>query len=260
MESKKVTCIIQARTNSRRLKNKVLVEIEKTPMICHVINRVKNSKNIHQIILATTDQNEDKILLKIAEQYNIIGFAGNETDVLDRYYQAALCYNGDPIIRITGDCPLVDPGLIDQMIEFYQDHDYDYVSNTISRTFPDGLDIEIFSFDVLKKINIESRWKSEREHVTPYIIKNKEFFKIHNFENTHDLSNLRWTVDEEADLVMIRKIFEEMRPNILFTIKDILKLLLNKPEISEINNKIGTNEGYLESLKDDKIITDDSNG
>ena len=250
----KVTCIIQARTRSERLPNKVLKEIENLPMICHIINRVKKAKNIDQIILATPNTDTDKILLDIAKKFKIIGFAGDEKDVLDRFYNAAITYAANPIVRITGDCPLVDPILLDKMVEFYQANDYDYMSNTIERTFPDGLDIEIFSSEVLKISNKEAKWLSEREHVTPYILKNQNDFRIYNYKNKQNLSNLRWCVDEEDDLIMIRKIFQEMRPNQFFSTDDALKIILKRPDISKINSGIMTNEGYEKSLKNDRIV------
>ena len=250
----KVTCIIQARTRSERLPNKVLKEIENLPMICHIINRVKKAKNIDQIILATSNTDTDKILLDIAKKFKIIGFAGDEKDVLDRFYNAAITYAANPIVRITGDCPLVDPILLDKMVEFYQANDYDYMSNTIERTFPDGLDIEIFSSEVLKISNKEAKWLSEREHVTPYILKNQNDFRIYNYKNKQNLSNLRWCVDEEDDLIMIRKIFQEMRPNQFFSTDDALKIILKRPDISKINSGIMTNERYEKSLKNDRIV------
>ena len=250
----KVTCIIQARTRSERLPNKVLKEIENLPMICHIINRVKKAKNIDQIILATSNTDTDKILLDIAKKFKIIGFAGDEKDVLDRFYNAAIPYAANPIVRITGDCPLVDPILLDKMVEFYQANDYDYMSNTIERTFPDGLDIEIFSSEVLKISNKEAKWVSEREHVSPYILKNQIDFRMYNYKNKQNLSNLRWCVDEEDDLIMIRKIFQEMRPNQFFSTDDALKIILKRPDISKINSGIMTNEGYEKSLKNDRIV------
>ena len=126
---KKITCVIQARTDSKRLANKVLKEIEDTPMICHIINRIKRSRNVEQIILATTDNNSDKILLDIAEKFKIIGFAGDEDDVLERFFDAATSFSADPIVRITGDCPLVDPELLDIMIQIFLE-----ISMTIFQT------------------------------------------------------------------------------------------------------------------------------
>lgn len=253
MEGKK-SIIIQARTGSKRFLNKVLIDIENKPMVCHVIDRVKKALLVEQIILATSNNINDQILLKIADDENIIGFTGEEEDVLSRFYHAALKYNADPIIRITADCPLIDPTLIDKMIKFYDEEDYDYISNTVERTFPDGLDVEIFSFAVLEKIHMQAKWKSEREHVTPFIYKNQNLFKIFNYKNECDLSNLRWCVDQKLDLDMIERIFREMKPKTSFSIDDVLKLLSKKPEISKINSHIETNEGYIESLKNDKMV------
>ncbi len=252
--SGKITCIIQARTGSERLPNKVLEEIENLPMICHIINRIKKAKNIDQIILATSNVESDKILLNIAKKFEIIGFAGDEKDVLDRYYNAAILYHANPVIRITGDCPLVDPILLDKMIDFFQKSNYDYVSNTLERTFPDGLDIEIFSIGALKKTYDESKWSSEREHVTPYILKNQNKFKTYNYKNEKNLSHLRWCVDKQNDLLMIKRIFQEMRPNHFFSTDDILKIISEKPDISQINCDIVTNEGYKKSIQNDKLI------
>lgn len=250
----KITCIIQARTDSTRLPNKVLKKIESVPMVAHIINRVKKSKNIKQIILATTSKKSDEVLLEIAEKLKIIGFAGDEDDVLGRFFNAATLFSADPIIRITGDCPLIDPGLLDDMIEIFLKNDYDYVSNTIERTFPDGLDIEIFSYNVLKKVHQETKWSSEREHVTPYIIKNMDLFNVYNYKNKENLSKLRWCVDEEKDLLMIKHIFQEMRPELYFSTEDIIELVSKNPKISKINNEFKTNEGYKKSLKNDKLV------
>ena len=253
-KNKKITCIIQARTDSTRLPNKVLKEIEDIPMICHIINRIKRSRNVEQIILATTDNNSDKILLDIAEKFKIIGFAGDDDDVLERFFNAATSFSADPIVRITGDCPLVDPELLDNMIQIFLENRYDYVSNTIERTFPDGLDIEIFSFDALKKAHQQAKWSSEREHVTPFIVKNQDLFRVYNYRNKQDLSNLRWCVDEEDDLLMVKQIFHEMITEQFFSTADIIDLVSKNPKIAEINKNIKTNEGYKKSLKKDKLI------
>jgi len=250
----KITCIIQARTNSRRLQNKVLLKISNSPIIIHILDRIKKSNYIEQIILATSSNSDDQILLDIANNNQIISFKGNEFDVLDRFYNAAKEYDADPIIRITGDCPLIDPILIDKMTKFFLENNFDYMSNTIERTFPDGLDVEIFTFATLKKAFSEATWLSEREHVTPYIIKNPKLFKIFSYTNDVNLSHFRWCLDEESDYKMIQKIFYELKPKKFFTTKDILDLLEKNPEISKINSGIITNEGYLNSVKNDKKI------
>ncbi|MDC1136651.1 glycosyltransferase family protein [Nitrosopumilus sp.] len=251
-EIKKITCIIQARTNSDRLPNKVLLKIVNLPIIIHIINRVKKSHYTKQIILATTNNSDDQVLLDIANDNEIISFNGNELDVLDRFYHAAKKYNADPIVRITGDCPLIDPVLIDEMIKFFLENDFDYISNTIERTFPDGLDVEIFTFSTLEKAFFEATWISEREHVTPYIIKNPKLFKLFSYTNVENLSHLRWCLDEASDYEMLQKIYQEFEPNNFFPTTDVLKLLEKKPEISKINSGIPTNEGYDNSIKNDK--------
>ena len=223
-------------------------------MICHIINRIKRSRNVEQIILATTDKDSDKILLDIAEKFKIIGFAGDKDDVLKRFFNAATSFSADPIVRITGDCPLVDPELLDNMIQIFLENRYDYISNTIERTFPDGLDIEIFSFDALKKAHEEAKWSSEREHVTPFIIKNQDLFKVYNYKNKQDLSNLRWCIDEEGDLLMVKQIFHEMGNKQFFSTDDIIELISKNPRIAEINKNIKSNEGYKKSLENDRLI------
>lgn len=247
MFCKKATIMIQARTESKRLPNKVLAKIENKPMIWHVLNRVKRIDSIHQIALITTKSKKDKILLKIAEDNEIIGFVGDKNDLLNRHYQCALKINADPIIRITSDCPLIDPRLVEKMIKFYKDNKFDFVSNAIRPTYPDGLDIEIFSFELLKKIHRIAKTERDREHVTTYIHRNIDKFNVFNYENSQNLSHMRWTVDREEDLKFVRKIYSKMKPKTVFFMNDILKILRNEPKILEINKGINRNEGHLKS-------------
>ena len=240
-KTKKITCIIQARTDSKRLANKVLKEIEDTPVICHIINRIKRSRNVEQIILATTDNDSDKILLDIAEKFKIIGFAGDEDDVLERFFDAATSFSADPIVRITGDCPLVDPELLDNMIQIFLENRYDYISNTIERTFPDGLDIEVFNFSTLEKTWELAKSDFDKEHTTTFIRNNPNLFKIINHE--HSKSNLfkkhRWCLDFEDDYLFIKTIFEKLYlNNNNFSMENILELLDNNKEINMINSHL----------------------
>jgi spore coat polysaccharide biosynthesis protein SpsF len=251
-KTKKITCIIQARTNSSRLPNKILLKLSNTTIIVHIIDRIKKSTLIEQIILATSINHNDKILLDIANDNQVTSFKGNELDVLDRFYNAAKENDANIVIRITGDCPLVDPILIDKMLKFFLENNFDYVSNTIERTFPDGLDVEIFTFTALEKAFSESTWISEREHVTPYIIKNPKLFKLFSYTNIENLSHLRWCLDEESDYKMLQKIYQEFKSVKFFSTTDVLKLLEKKSEISKINFGITTNEGYANSVKNDK--------
>jgi len=179
---KKITVLIQARTGSSRLPEKVLAEIEGRQLVWHVINRVKKIKSVQQVVLITTTKKNDKILLDLAQKNNIMGFSGDEFDVLDRHYQCAKKMNADPIIRITSDCPLIDPYLVEEILQFFLENNYDYVSNVIPPTYPDGLDTEIFTFKTLEKAANEAKLLSEREHVTPYISKNPSKFKLYNYK------------------------------------------------------------------------------
>ena len=251
MKMKKNTVIIQARTQSVRLPNKVLALINGKSLIWHIIERLKSCERVEQIILATSNREEDKELVKIANDCNILSFVGDEDDVLSRFHQAALKFNADPIIRITGDCPLVDPYLLDEMLGFYVENNYDYVSNTIIPTYPDGLDIEIFSFKSLRKTFNEAKLKSEKEHVTPYIWKNPGIFQLYNYRNKEELSNYRWTVDEQLDLELIRQIYSNFKPKIIFSFQDVIEMGKLNPQIFKINEKINRNEGYLKSIKED---------
>lgn len=252
MTEKKITVMIQARTGSTRLSGKVLSQIEDKPMIWHVINRVKEIKFVEQIALITTKEKSDQTLLEIAENEKIIGFSGNTMDVLDRHYQCALRLSADPIIRITGDCPLIDPYIVEEMLKIFINHDYDYISNIHPPTYPDGLDTEIFSFKTLQQCHKNAKLPSEREHVTPFISKNPDKFKLFNFENKENLSKNRWTVDEKEDLKFVKLIYEKMRPKKIFNFEQILQILKNEPDLIEINNQIKRNEGWNSSYNLDK--------
>jgi len=251
---KKITVMIQARTDSTRFPRKTLANIENKSMIWHVINRVKKIKSVEQIALITTRKKNDKILLKIAEKNDIIGFVGATHDLLSRHYQCALKIDADPIIRITSDCPLTDPQLVEKILQFYLEHNYDYVTNTISPTYPDGLDVEIFSLSALKKTNRYATLRSEREHVFPYFTKNPKKFKLYNYENKKNLSNHRWTVDQKEDLKFVRQIYSYMKPKTIFSMNDVLKLLKKYPALLTINSGIKRNEGFTKTLKHDHKI------
>jgi spore coat polysaccharide biosynthesis protein SpsF (cytidylyltransferase family) len=251
---KKVTVMIQTRTGSMRLPKKSLALIEKKPMIWHVVNRVKKIKNVEQIALITTRKKIDKILLEIAKKYGIMGYAGDVNDLLNRHYQCAIKIDADPIIRITSDCPLIDPKIVEKVLKFYLDNDYDYVSNIIEPSFPDGLDVEVFSLNALKKAVKNAKLSSEREHMSPYFTKNPNKFKLYNIKNKKNLSHMRWTVDQKQDLTFVRKIYAKMKPKTIFSMKEILKIISEDPELQNINKGIKRNEGYTKSLKNDHKI------
>ena len=251
----KIHVIIQARMGSTRLPNKVLKEILKKPMLWHLVNRLKHSKFNPVIIIATTNAKEDKRIIDFANQLNLKSYAGSMNDVLDRFYQAALIFRAEIYVRITADCPLMDPEVFDKVVQVFLENDTDFTSNTHPPTYPDGIDIEVFSFETLEKTWKEARLASEREHVTAYIWKNPDIFKLGNVYNDNDLHELRWTVDQEEDFLFVTEIYSNLFPNKeIFLMNDILKLLKEKPELLEINNNILRNEGYWKSVKNDRIV------
>lgn len=251
---KKLAIIIQARIGSTRLPGKVLADIEGKSMLWHTCSRLKLSKYSPEIIIATTNSEEDKKILKLAGILNLKSYSGSVDDVLDRYYQTALTFRVKIIARITADCPLIDPNVFDKVLETFLEGNYDYISNTIPPTFPDGLDVEVFTFEVLEKAWKEAKLNSEREHVTTYIWKHPEVFTIAYVLNDKDISYMRWTVDEEDDLQFVREIYKYLySKEEIFLMDDIVELLKQKPELMKINSQYSRNEGYIKSLQKDKI-------
>lgn len=248
---KKVVAIIQARMASTRLPGKVLMDIAGKPMLWHVIERVKRCKKIDSIVVATTSREEDKAVIELARKCGVETFAGSEEDVLDRYYQAAKKFDADPIVRITADCPVIDPQIVDEVIKEYTEGGYDVCS--LSGEFPDGLDVGICSFKALEDTWRNAKLPSEREHVGTYMWKHPEKFKLGKYVKFDNLGHYRWTVDEERDLRFIREIFSRLyKPEEVFLTGDILNLLEREPDLLKINAGIIRNEGYLKSLKEDE--------
>lgn len=250
-----IIAVIQARISSTRLPGKVLKKIEGKTVLEHVINRVKAAKNLDDVIVATTVKKEDLEIVKLCANLGISVFCGSKDDVLDRYYQTARLFKADHIIRITSDCPLIDFKIIDDVTDLYFNKKVDYVSNTVPETFPDGEDVEVFSFKALKIAWENAKMSSEREHVTPYIKNNPKIFRIVNFKYKINLADKRWTIDEPEDLEFINTIYKKLYPkNLLFGMETILNFLKKHPEIEKINKNIIRNEGYSKSLKEDRIL------
>lgn len=252
--SKKITAILQARFSSQRLPGKVLTPILGKPMLYRQIERIQACQKIDNLIVATSISPTDDPIAQFCESEKLTCFRGNLDDVLDRFYQAAKEANAKHVMRLTGDCPLIDPQIMDEMITTYLSGDWDYVTNRTPPTFPDGLDVEIMSFACL-----ETTWKiatltSDREHVTPYIYRRTDTeFKIKNIENPIDLSNHRWTVDEPSDIDLVRHIYDALYPtNKNFNMKDILDFLDKNPQLISLNHHIERNQGYRKSLEKDK--------
>lgn len=249
-----IVALLQARIGSTRLPGKVLKDICGKAMLEHEILRIKDSKLIDNVVLATTDKEQDEPVAKIGEKNGISVFRGSEKDVLDRFYQAAKKFEADIIVRLTGDCPLHDSAVIDKVIQFYLDNNdkYDYVSNVRPATYPDGMDVEVFPFSILENFWMEGKMPSDREHVTGFLARNLDLFRIGNVEHDQDVSSVRLTVDEPRDFELVKKIYSELytkKNN--FDLNDIMDLFSRRPELLKINEGIIMNEGYLKSLSED---------
>ena len=245
-------CIIQARMGSTRLPGKVMKLLDdKNPSLQYTINQLKNSLNLNKIIVATTELKEDDIIEKTSKDNKIDCFRGNSENVLDRFYECAKEFQLKVIIRITADCPLIDPKIVDSIIEIFNSGKFDYVHNMEPRTFPDGLDIEVFTFKILEEAQKNAKLPSEKEHVTPYFRNNKDKFKIKNVINEKNMSFHRWTLDYQEDLDLIRNIVSQIK-NRPILMNDIINLFNHKPDIFKINKKYLENEGLIRSLEEDK--------
>ena len=249
----KFLVIIQARCGATRLPNKVLKTIQDKTCLELMLNRVSRSKMIDEIIVATTINKED---IKIANLITSLGyrvFVGSSGDVLDRYYQCAKLIKPEYVIRLTADCPLFDYRVLDEAIgELKSDTDY---LTELSETFPDGQDIEIMKFSVLKDAWENADMASEREHVTLYIRNHKEKYKIQDFVcKIGNLNKERWTLDEPKDFELISNVYNYFLPNMDFTMEDVYNYLQLHPNIHSINNMINRNEGLAKSIFEDKKV------
>jgi glutamate-1-semialdehyde 2,1-aminomutase len=234
--------IIQARMGSTRLPGKVLKLIENKYAIELLLARLSKSRELDEIIVAISKSKQNNKLQGVVESLGYRCIKGSENNVLNRYYESAKLANADIIVRITGDCPLVDAVLVDEAIQSYKKVDVDYLSNNDPVSFPDGLDIEIMSFTALEKANNEANTEYDREHVTPYI-RNSGFFTKKSIVNDVDLSSKRWTLDEAEDLTVITNIFKYFSPNIFFDWTQILELEQTQPRLFQDNKNIKNNEG-----------------
>lgn len=237
----KIGAIIQARMGSTRLPKKVMKKLQGKTVLEHVIERVKQSKLIDEIIIATTTCNRDNDIESEALRCGVKVFRGSEDDVLSRYYHAAKDNYLDVVIRITSDCPLIDARILDKMIDFYLKNHYEIVSNAGSdlsnRTYPRGLDTEVFSFDVLEHAFYHSKEQYHREHVTPFIYENSE--RIAYYKHHKDFSKYRWTLDTIEDLELISKVYAYLYHGVHdFYLDDIVELFEKMPELYEINAHI----------------------
>ena len=227
---------------STRLPGKVMRPVGGIPMIELLLRRLSRASGLHQIVVATADTAINLPLVSLVEQLGFNVFRGSENDVLSRFTAAAEAYEADVVVRITADCPLIDAGLLDKMIDAFQAQEVDYLANVSPATFPDGLDMEIFTADALKKAHRETSEAFDREHVTPYL-RNSGKFRLANLANDEDLSGLRWTVDELADFEVVSNVFAHFAPDCLFGWRDVLALQRTRPELFSANKTLSRNEG-----------------
>lgn len=240
----KIIAIVQVRMKSTRFPNKAMKMINGTPLIELLLNRLKNSKEVSQVIVATSYDHENTPLIDHVKDLGFTCEQGSDKNVLARFFNVAKKHNADAVVRITGDCPLIDPNLLDECVRLFKKEEVDYFSNTNPSTYPDGLDVEVIKISALEIAFKNSTSSFEQEHVTPYILQSNDFVKLVKKHNK-DLSDLRWTVDEPSDFQVIKNIFDHFNPNINFSWQEVLALQKNQPELFTHNSKIKRNEGSI---------------
>jgi spore coat polysaccharide biosynthesis protein SpsF len=252
--------IIQARMGATRLPGKVLMDIAGKPMLVRVVERVRQSTQVDLVVVATSSEPEDNEIETVCEQMDYACYRGDLHDVLDRYYQAARRYSADVIVRLTADCPLIDPGVIDQVLKAFFDNEvsvssrdagrkdlktwrgsfpWDFAANRLPppwhRTFPIGLDTEVCTFAALERAWNEADKPHQREHVMPYLYEHEGLFRVLRIDHEPDYGHLRWTVDTSEDLEFVRQVYAFFQGNNDFSWLDVLALVESKPELIEIN-------------------------
>ena len=236
-----IEAFIQARMGSTRLPGKVLKQVKGRPLLDYLVERVAQAKEIAKIVILTTTKVSDDPIAHFCQERKLSCFRGSEEDVLDRYYQAAVFRKPDGIVRITADCPIIDPEVIDQVVQVFREGSppFDYVSNGLERTFPRGLDVEVFTCQALEKAYLEAKLPEEREHVTPYFYRHPEIFHIGKVALFPSQAQHRWTVDTPEDFALIRLIIEHLySQNSRFRLKDMLELISLHPDWSKLNSHI----------------------
>ncbi len=245
-----IVAIVQARMGSTRLPRKTLAPIVGKPLLAHILERVQAVPLIDRVVIATTRLPDDDAIEALGREMGLTVYRGSVDDVLDRFYQCARQVGAHTIVRITADDPFKDPELIQAMLTYWVETfpAYDYLSNTLEPTYPEGLDIEIFTFQALALAWKEASLPSDREHVTPYIWRHPQRFRLFSWKQERDLSHLRWTVDYPEDLAFARAVYEQLYPQKpLFLMEDILALLDAEPHLKDLPRQVPRNEGYQRS-------------
>lgn len=249
----KIVAIIQARMSSTRLPGKVLMDLAGHPVLAHVVERLKACQTLDEIWVATSSDHTDDVIEQWCAQAKVHCYRGSLLDVLDRYVQTARRSAADAVVRITADCPMIDPQVVDEVVQHFVAGHFEFYG--LQGEFPDGLDCTVFSSSALERAWLEATLPSEREHVGPYIEKNPHLFKSGGLEKFKGLHHLRWTLDEPRDYQFLSHIFSCLyKPGQPFCSEDILALLRQNPKLMAINADITRNEGYLKSLEQDRQI------
>ena len=251
-----ILAIIQVRTSSSRLPGKAMLPILGRPTLSWVIERTSRARTLDRVVVATTDEPDDDPIAALCEREKVDCFRGSRDDVVDRFYRCALPYSPLGVLRITADCPLIDPGIIDMVVRRFLSTDggLDLVSND-GDTYPDGLDAGIYSFRALERIFREATLSSDREHITPYIWNHPDLFSIEVIPCAENLSRYRLTVDYREDFELVTSVYEALYPeNTAFAWTDVIRFLDEHPEIFALNSSHTRNEGYLESLQKERLL------
>lgn len=236
----KIVAIIQARMGSTRLPGKILLDLAGEPMLARDMHRLSRAQTLDEVVVATTIKSTDDAIVALCQKRNWPCFRGSEADVLDRYYRAAQEYQADVVVRVTSDCPLIEPEVVDRVVREFLERqpEIDYASNTApERTFPRGLDTEVMSFEALARAWREDKNPAWREHVTPYIRRHPELFETYGVINDEDLSYMRWTVDTPEDLALVRRIYEHFGHD-QFSWREVRAVLAQHPAWLEINREV----------------------
>jgi spore coat polysaccharide biosynthesis protein SpsF len=233
-----IVAIIQARMGSSRLPGKVLTDLGGEMVLARVVHRLQPSRQVTKIVVATTSAPPDQVIVEQCERLGVSYFCGSENDVLDRYYQAADTNKADAVVRITSDCPLIDPDLVDQTIDAFKDKGADYASNIWPRTYPRGLDIEVFTAAALERAWREAHEPHQREHVTPYFYEHPKSFRLVSVSGKINHSHYRWTLDTREDLELLRAIYSRFDNRNDFRWYDVIELIQREPELAEFNSQV----------------------
>lgn len=231
----KVVAIIQARMGSTRLPGKALMDLGGETVLARVVSRLRRAMLIDEVLVATTDSGADDGIVRECQRLEIPAFRGSENDVLDRYYQAARASAADTVVRITSDCPVIDPQLVDETIRVFHRQHADYASNALSRSYPRGLDTEVFTMRALEQAWRDSHQPYEREHVTPYLYEHPELFRLISHCGQTDYSQYRWTLDTAEDLTLLRAIYARFSNRDDFGWREVIQLMEQEPELEELN-------------------------